>query len=121
MHSAVSDDRLWFKLNPEAIVRFRHYVIGEFDALLNIGEQPPVFRPSICRPNAPLNSVAVVDLIRLAGESDEDPSAPTARLRLRIPKILRPHRQQHAKKELLRSVASELLQCIENNEAGKVA
>ena len=116
MHSAVSNDKLWFKLNPEAIVRFRHYVIGEFDALLNAGEQPPDFRPTNCRPNAPLNNVAVVDLIRLAGADDEDLSGPTARLRLRIPKIHRQHRQQQAKKELLRSVATELLQSMENNE-----
>ena len=121
MHSAVRDDRLWFKLNPEAIIRFRYYVSGEFDALLNAGEHPPVFRPSICRPNAPLNSVAVVDLIRLAGEVDEDPSGPSARLRLRIPKIRHPHRQQRAKKELLQSVASELLQSMEYNETGKAA
>ena len=34
-----------------------------------------------------------MDLIRLAGAYDEDLSGPTARLRLRIPKI---HRQQQA-------------------------
>ena len=64
MHHAVREDRLWFQNNPVALVRFRTASPGEFTPLYAMGEQPPCFRPSVCRPSAPLRWVAVVDLMR---------------------------------------------------------
>ena len=74
MHHAVREDRLWFQNNPDAIVRFRSAAPGEFMPLQAVGEQPPLFRPSLCRASAPLRWVAVVDLMRLAGSTDLDAS-----------------------------------------------
>lgn len=74
-----------------------------------MGEHPPLFRPSVCRTNAPLRWVAVVDLMRLAGSTDSDRAEPAARLRLRIPAIRSAQRQQKAQQELLEAVAAELL------------
>ena len=109
MHHAVREDRLWFQNNPVALVRFRTASPGEFTPLLTMGEQPPCFRPSVCRPNAPLRWVAVVDLMRLAGSTLADRDEPTARLRLRIPAIRSCKGQEKAKAELLDAVAAELL------------
>ena len=82
MHRA-DEDRLWFQNNPVDLVRFRLASPGEFTPLYAMGEQPPFFRPSMCRPGAPLHWVAVVDLMRLAGSPLADPDEPTVRLRLR--------------------------------------
>ena len=112
MHHAVREDRLWFQNNPVALVRFRTSSPGEFTPLYAIGEQPPFFRPSVCRPSAPLRWVAVVDLMRLAGAPLADPNEPTARLRLRIPAIRSFKGQEKAKAELLDAVAAELLDNI---------
>ena len=112
MHHAVREDRLWFQKNPVALVRFRTASPGEFTPLYAMGEQPPFFRPSVCRPSAPLHWVAVVDLIRLAGAPLADPNEPTARLRLRIPAIRSFKGQEKAKAELLDAVAAELLDNI---------
>ena len=109
MHHAIREDRVWFQQNPLAIVRFRPTELGEFSPLQAIGEQPPVFRPSICRPGAPLRWVAVVDLMRLAGASNQEATETTARLRLRIPAIRRTQRQKKAEDELLDAVCAELL------------
>ena len=84
MHPAVRDDRIWFKNNPTAVVRFRRGVAGEFQSVANYGEEVPVFRPTFCRPEAPTNWVAVVDLMRLIETNVVDEDEPTARLRLRI-------------------------------------
>jgi len=114
MHQAVREDRLWFQKHPAAMVRFRNAVPGEFMPLDAIGEHPPFFRPSISGANAPLHWVAVVDLMRLAGETDADQAEPTARLRLRIPAIRSKQRRQKAQEELLEAVAAELLNHLDH-------
>ena len=117
MHHAVREDRLWFQNNPDAIVRFRNAAPGEFMPLQAVGEQPPLFRPSVCRASAPLRWVAVVDLMRLAGAPWADPNEPTARLRLRIPAIRSFKGQEKAKAELLDAVAAELLDNIASEQS----
>ena len=121
MHHAVREDRLWFQNNPVALVRFRTASPGEFTPLLTMGEQPPCFRPSVCRPNAPLRWVAVVDLMRLAGSPLADPEEATIRLRLRIPVIRSFRRQEQAKAELLDAVAAELLDHVAAEESAIAA
>ena len=121
MHHAVREDRLWFQHNPVALVRFRTASPGEFKPLHAIGEQPPCFRPSVCRPSAPLNWVAVVDLMRLAGSQSADPEEATVRLRLRIPAIRSFRRQEKAKAELLDAIAAELLDTLEPEHTGIAA
>ena len=116
MHHAVRDDRLWFQTNPVDIVRFRTTSPGEFTPLVSMGKKPPFFRPSMCRPGAPLRWVAVVDLMRLAGSSLADPEEPTARLRLRIPAIRSFKGQEKAKAELLDAIAAELFAQLESEE-----
>ena len=117
MHQAVSDDRLWFQGNPVAIVRFRNAFPGEFTPLVSIGETPPFFRPSVCRPGAPLRWVAVVDLMRLAGSSLANPEKSSVRLRLQIPAIRSSRGQEKAKAELLNAVSAELLEYLEADQA----
>ena len=121
MHHAVREDRLWFQNNPVALVRFRTASPGEFTRLYAIGEQPPCFRPSVCRPSAPLRWVAVVDLMRLAGSPWADANEPTARLRLRIPAIRSFKGQEKAKAELLDAVAAELLDKLESEQSAIAA
>ena len=116
MHHAVRDDRLWFQANPLAIVRFRTASPGEFTPLVLIGKKPPFFRPSMCRPGAPLRWVAVINVMRLAGSSLTDPEEPTARLRLRIPAIRSFKGKEKAKAELLNAVAAELLEQLESEQ-----
>ena len=110
MHHAVRDDRLWFQRHPTAIVRFRKSAPGEFAPLQQCGEEPPAFRPSVCKATAPLNWVAVVDLMQLLGStSTGDASTPNARLRLRTPALRSNDHRQVAKQELMEAVAAELL------------
>lgn len=116
MHHALSDDRLWFQCNPVAIVRFRNVFPGEFTPLVSMGEKPPFFRPSVCRPGAPLRWVAVVDLMRLAGSSLANPEKASARLRLQIPAIRSSRGQEKAKAELLNAVSAELLDYLEADQ-----
>ena len=116
MHQAVSDDRLWFQGNPVAIVRFRNAFPGEFTPLVSMGEKPPFFRPSFCRPGAPLRWVAVVDLMRLSGSSLVNPEKGTARIRLQIPAIRSFRGQEKAKTELLNAVSVELLEYLEGDQ-----
>ena len=121
MHHAVREDRLWFQNNPVALVRFRMASPGEFTPLYAMGEQPPSFRPSICKPTAPLHWVAVVDLMRMAGSPMADPEKATIRLRLRIPAIRSFRRQEKAKAELLDAVAAELLKNHASEQAAVAA
>ena len=118
MSSAIRQDRLWFQSNPSAIVRFRAAADGEFTPLLNEGATPPEFRPSICKPNAPLRWVAVVDLMRLAGTTDSNkhPHDPTLRVRLRVPALRCLRRQQQVEEELLDAIASELLSLMSTDD-----
>ena len=121
MHHAVREDRLWFQNNPKAIVRFRSAAPGEFVHLEAIGEEPPVFRPSVCRATAPLRWVAVVDLIRLAGSTDPVQTEPTIRLRLRVPALHSTQRLQKAEEELLDAIAAELFESLECEQAAVAA
>ena len=120
MHHAVREDRLWFQNNPDALVRFRTASPGEFTPLFERGEQPPFFRPSICRPTAPLRWVAVVDLMRLVDNGARGTGEPTARLRLRVPALRTPDRRRRAEQELKKAVAAELLASLEG-EFGTIA
>ena len=109
MGSAVRADRIWFKNNPSAIVRFRKASRGEFHHIIATGSTPPEFRPSICKPDAPLRWVAVVDLMRLAGQTNMQQENPTLRLRLQIPAVRSLKRQKQVEDELLEAIAEELL------------
>ena len=112
MGNAVRQDRLWFHTNPSAIIRLRSASDDEFTPLEAYGATPPSFRPSFCRPNAPLLWVAVVDLMRLGGSMTTHPEEPTARLRIRIPSIRNHKMQQCAKAELMEAIAAELLESL---------
>ena len=109
MHYAVRDDRLWFHRHPAAVVRFRTSAKGEFDPLTQHGETPPAFRPSVSQTGAPLNWVAVVDLMQLLGTSSGLPNDRGVRLRLQTPAIPLAEHQRAAKQELMEAVATELL------------
>ena len=121
MSSAIRQDRLWFQSNPFAIVRFRAASDGEFTPLEDTGVTPPEFRPSICRPNAPLRWVAVVDLMRLAGTTSAEPQNSTLRVRLKVPAIRSLRRQQQVEEELLEAIALELLSLMTAEEHNQVA
>ena len=109
MHHAIRDDRLWFHLHPAAIVRFRASAQGEFDPLTQHGETPPAFRPSCSSAGAPLNWVAVVDLMQLLGTRNQFSADPGIRIRLQTPAIPLAEHQRAAKQELMKAVAAELL------------
>ena len=121
MHNAVREDRLWFQNNPVALIRFRTTSPGEFTALHALGEQPPFFRPSVCRSSAPLRWVAVIDLMRMAGAPSTDLEERTARLRIRIPAIRSFKRQEAAKAELLEAIAVEMLKNLESEQSAFAA
>ena len=116
MHKAIQADRLWFQQNPSALIRFRPQEQDEFANLLAVGQQPPFFRPSICRKNARLSWVAVVNLMRLADSSPTEPTEPTIRVRLRVPAIRTAKRRKLAEDELLEAVADELLKAIDTDQ-----
>ena len=109
MHHAVRDDRLWFHRHPAAVVRFRASAQGEFDPLTQHGETPPAFRPSCSSAGAPLNWVAVVDLMQLLGTRNEFSTEPGIRIRIQTPAIPLAEHQRAAKQELMDAVAAELL------------
>ncbi len=109
MHHAVQDDRLWFHRHPTEVVRFRESAKGEFAPLTQHGETPPAFRPSCSRTGAPLQWVAVVDLMQLLGTSTAVPNDPGVRLRLQTPAIPLAEHRLAAKQELMEAVAAELL------------
>jgi len=118
MHHAVRNDSHWFKVHPEAIVRFRRESAGEFEMLLGQGEQPPTFRPSFSHQDAPLNWVAVVDLMQLLGAYPNS-KYPTARLRIRTTPLRSERYQLAAKQELLNRVCAELLELNDHKPKGK--
>ena len=109
MHHAVQDDRLWFHRHPTEVVRFRESAKGEFAPLTQHGETPPAFRPSCSHTGAPLQWVAVVDLMQLLGTSTAVPNDPGVRLRLQTPAIPLAEHRLAAKQELMKAVAEELL------------
>ena len=119
MHHAVRDDRLWFHRHPAAVVRFRASAQGEFDPLTQHGETPPTFRPSGSGAEAPLNWVAVVDLMQLLGTNSELPNDAGVRLRLQTPAIPLAAHQRAAKQELMEAVAAELLVQAKRTETGE--
>ena len=57
-------DRQWFARNPQALVRFRPERQGDFGLLELQGREAPAFIPEGLDPAAPLNWVAVVDVLR---------------------------------------------------------
>ena len=109
MHHAVRDDRLWFHRHPAAVVRFRASAQGEFEPLTQHGETPPAFHPSCSSAGAPLNWVAVVDLMQLLGTRNEFSADSGIRIRLQTPAIPLAAHQRAAKQELMEAVAAELL------------
>ena len=115
MHPAVHDDRIWFRNNPSAVVRFRKIISGEFQALEDHGSKAPVFLPSFCRAETPTRWVAVLDLMRLIEPEAVEPNEPTVRLRLKVPALRSIHRRRRAEQELKKAVASELLADLETN------
>jgi hypothetical protein len=119
MHHAVRDDRLWFHRHPAAVVRFRASAQGEFDPLTKHGETPPTFRPSGSGAEAPLNWVAVVDLMQLLGSNSAWPNDPGIRLRLQTPAIPLAAHQRAAKQELMEAVAAELLMQAKSTDTGE--
>ena len=119
MHHAVRDDRLWFHRHPAAVVRFRASAKGEFDPLTQHGETPPTFRPSFSHAGAPLNWVAVVDLMQLLGTSSGLPNDRGVRLRLQTPAIPLAEHQRAAKQELMEAVAAELLLQAKGTDTGE--
>ena len=121
MHHAVREDRAWFQNHPGVLIRFRTASPGEFTPLYAVGEQPPFFRPSVCRSSAPLRWVAVVDLMRMAGAPSTDSETRTARLRIRIPAIRSFKRQEAAKTELLNAIAAEMLKDLESEQTAFAA
>ena len=116
MQKAIQADRVWFQQNPTALVRFRSQQPDEFAHLLAVGQQPPSFRPSICRKHSRLNWVAVVNLMRLADAAHPDPMEPTVRIRVCIPAIRTAKKQKLVEDELLEAVAAELLMAIHANQ-----
>ena len=119
MHHAIRDDRLWFHRHPASVVRFRASAQGEFDPLTQHGETPPAFRPSGSRAGAPLNWVAVVDLMQLLGTSSGLPNDRGVRLRLQTPAIPLAEHQRAAKQELMEAVAAELLVQAKGTDTGE--
>ena len=119
MHHAVQNDRLWFHHHPEAVVRFRASAQGEFDPLMQHGETPPAFRPSVSHADAPLNWVVVVDLMQLMGTSSGLSNDPGVRLRLQTPAIPLAEHQRTAKQELIEAVAAELLVQAKGTNTGE--
>ena len=116
MHHAVQDDRLWFHRHPTEVVRFRESAKGEFAPLTQHGETPPAFRPSCSRSGAPLQWVAVVDLMQLLGTNTAVPNDPGVRLRLQTPAIPLAEHRRAAKQELMEAVAAELLMQLEETD-----
>jgi len=74
-------DSQWFARNPEALVRFRPEQQGDFGLLELQGREAPAFIPEGLDPAAPLNWVAVVDVLRAI---DLPAAAGGERLRARI-------------------------------------
>lgn len=74
-------DSQWFARNPQALVRFRPERHGDFGLLGLQGREAPAFIPEELDPAAPLNWVAVVDVLRAI---DLPPAAGGGSLRARI-------------------------------------
>ena len=119
MHHAVRDDRLWFHRHPTAIVRFRASAQGEFEPLTQHGETPPAFHPRCSSAGAPLNWVAVVDLMQLLGTRNEFSADSGIRIRLQTPAIPLAAHQRAAKQELMEAVAAELLMQAKSTDTGE--
>jgi len=65
----VFSDSRWFRRHAQALVRFRPERPGDFALLGFQGQEPPVYVPEVLDLGAPLNWVAVVDVLRAAGLS----------------------------------------------------
>ena len=121
MSLAIQRDRNWFLKNQSAVVRFRPVDQDEFAPLHAVGEVPPAFRPSNCKIDTPLRWVAVVDLMRLSGQTSMRNGDSSLRLRLLIPEIRSLKRRQQVEAELLDAIAAELLSAIENDTTNLAA
>ena len=121
MSRAIQRDRNWFLRNQSAVVRFRPVDNDEFAPLHAVGEVPPAFRPSICKQDTPLRWVAVVDLMRLSGQTSLRAGDSSLRLRLLIPEIRSLKRRQQVEAELLDAIAAELLNAMENDTTNLAA
>ncbi|MAD08798.1 MAG: hypothetical protein CMP86_15465 [Gammaproteobacteria bacterium] len=121
MSRAIQRDRNWFLKNQSAVVRFRPVDNDEFAPLHAVGEVPPAFRPSICKQDTELRWVAVVDLMRLSGQTSMREGDSSLRLRLLIPEIRSLKRRQQVEAELLDAIAAELLSAMENDTTNLAA
>ena len=121
MSRAIQRDRNWFLKNQSAVVRFRPVDNDEFAPLHAVGEVPPAFRPSICKQDTPMRWVAVVDLMRLSGQTSLRAGDSSLRLRLLIPEIRSLKRRQQVEAELLDAIAAELLSAMENDTTNLAA
>ena len=63
----VLSDSRWFRLHPQALVRFRPVRQGDFALLTLQGQEPPAYVPVDLDSAAPLSWVAVVDVLRVTG------------------------------------------------------
>lgn len=104
----LNDDRRWFDEHPSAVVRFRRQRPDEFAAIQAQGDEPPVFLPSFSGDEA-LTWVAIVDLIQLLRDSSATADGSRLRLRLSTIPIRGAHARAQARKELIKAVATELL------------
>lgn len=112
MQRAVDGDREWFQRHPESVIRFRRERKGEFQPLEAMGESVPTFIPEGFKESAPLQWVAIVDLLRLVKDDNPMPGeAVRARLRT-VPVRSKQHRLQ-VSRELSKAIAKELLSMIE--------
>ena len=103
-------DRIWFDQHPNAVVRFRRQHKDEFSTLQANGEEAPIFRPSFnASSTTVLTWVAVVDLFQLLQESNVSRNGTRLRLRIRTIPLYKAKHRALARKELICSVAQELL------------
>ncbi len=114
MQKSIADDRSWFDHHPEALVRFRPAQDNEFDIFETLGEVPPRFIPSGCSEAIPQNWVAVVELMRVAGATNESNEG-SLRLRICTVAIRSKSYQAKATKELIQRITSELVALTSNN------
>ena len=111
MQRAIANDRRWFERHPEAVVRFRRARAGEFHPVLAMGESIPTFIPPGFQTSAPLNWVAVVELMRALGETSHSQEG-SIRVRVRTISIRSKLHQAKASTALTRAIATELLQQV---------
>ena len=113
---ALLNDRLWFKQNLDAVIRFRPEIEHEFAPLLRHGSTPPRFIPSHLKQSSPFNWVVVVNLQRMLRISTDQAELGQMRLRIQTIAIPQLKDQRLAEKELTRAIAAELLLHADQNQ-----